>query len=399
MSASIAAIQHALTEAECDGWLFYDFRRSNTIAWDVLDLADTMTTRRWFYYIPANGAPVKLVHAIEHWTLDALDGEKIIYSHWRSLREGLKNILAGAKHVAMEYSPLADIPTVSCVDAGTIELIRSFHVEVVSSADLIQQFQAVWSDGQIADNATAALVMRQLVDAAFGFIRDRLVSNAPVTEYDVQQFLLRGYVANSLVMNDPPMCSVNANAALPHYLPSAEKHERITRGDVVLLDFWAKPDKPSGTYVDITWMAAVDSSPDAIFNGEYLKVFTIVRDARDAALTLVRERFAAQNDVRGYEVDDTARGVITTAGYSEYFIHRTGHSIYTEDHGRGANMDNFETRDARRILPRTSFSIEPGIYLPGKFGVRSEIDVVILPDGSVSVPCAPIQNEIVCLLK
>jgi Xaa-Pro aminopeptidase len=400
MALSVADIQKALRDAGVNGWLFYDFRRSNIIAWDILSLPmETMTTRRWFYFIPGYGTPVKLVHAIEHWTLDALEGEKRIYSDWRSLHEHLRSILSGAKKIAMEYSPNADIPTVSCVDAGTIELVRSCGVDVVSSGDLVQQFQATWSDEQIKDNAIAARAMRKLVDEAFAYIGDKLRAKEKVTEYDVQQFLLRGYAANKLTADHPPMCSVNANAALPHYVPSANEHTEIKRGDVVLLDFWAKPDKPNGTYVDITWMGAADSTPDNIFGGEYLKVFNTVRDARDASLALVQNRFAKKEAVYGYEVDDAARNVIVKAGYGEFFIHRTGHSIYTEDHGRGANMDNYETRDARRILPRTSFSIEPGIYLPGKFGVRSEIDVVILPDGGISVPCSPIQKEIICVLK
>ncbi|HZV12852.1 MAG TPA: M24 family metallopeptidase, partial [Candidatus Kapabacteria bacterium] len=274
MTLSVADIQKALRDAGVNGWLFYDFRRSNIIAWDILSLpTDTMTTRRWFYFIPGYGTPVKLVHAIEHWTLDALEGEKRIYSDWRSLHEHLRSILSGTKKIAMEYSPNADIPTVSCVDAGTIELVRSCGVEVVSSGDLVQQFQATWSDEQIKDNAIAARAMRKLVDEAFAYIGDKLRAKEKVTEYDVQQFLLRGYAANKLTADHPPMCSVNANAALPHYAPSANEHTDIKRGDVVLLDFWAKPDKPNGTYVDITWMGAADSTPDNIFNGEYLKVF------------------------------------------------------------------------------------------------------------------------------
>lgn len=391
----IPQIQTALTAAHITGWLFYDFRRSNTIAYDVLALpSEMMVTRRWFYFVPAVGEPVKITHAIEHWSLDSLPGIKKIYSSWKSLREILAETLRGAATVAMEYSPMAAIPTVACVDGGTLELVRSCGPTVVSSADFVQQFQAVWSDQQITDNLAAAKVMRRLVDESFRLIRDALRSKKKITEFDVQQFLVRAYAAEHLTAADAPICAVNANAALPHYAPSAERHEEIKIGDIVLLDFWAKPDKSDGTYVDITWMAVADSSPSA----EYEKVFGIVRDARDAALELVRDRFSKGKIVRGFEVDDASRNVIVGAGYGDQFVHRTGHSIYTEDHGRGANMDNFETHDDRAILPRTSFSIEPGIYLEGKFGVRSEIDVVISPKGEVLVPIEPIQREIVRIL-
>ncbi len=391
----ITAIQSALRESNIDAWLFFDFRKSNPIAWDVLRIgADEMLTRRWFYLVPASGDPVRIAHAIEGHTLQGLPGTKTTYTDWRSLRAVLHAALRGMARVAMEYSPEGNIPTVSCVDAGTIELVRSLGVEVVSSADLVQQFQAVWTDTQIADNAVAATAMRALVDEAFAFIGDRLRSGVRVTEYDAQQFLLEGYRRNGLTADHPPICAVNANAAMPHYAPDATVHEEIRRGDVVLLDFWAKPAKADGTYVDITWMAVADSSPAP----EYAAIFNVVAAARDAALDLVTSRFAARTAVRGFEVDNAARAVIDRAGYGAQFIHRTGHSIHTDDHGRGANMDNYETHDERRILPRTSFSIEPGIYLPGRFGVRSEIDVVIHADGSVAVPCSPIQRAIVCLL-
>jgi Xaa-Pro dipeptidase len=391
----IREIQSALRLASLDAWLFFDFRRSNQIAWDLLQLGgDEMITRRWFYLVPAHGEPVRVLHAIEGHCLPQLPGGIRTYSDWRSLRTALTDVFREAARVAMEYSPEGNIPTVSCVDAGTIEMVRSLGVDVVSSADLVQQFQATWTDAQIADNLVAARAMRALVEESFAFITDHLRSKTRITEFDVQQFLMTGYGRNGLTTEHHPICSVNANAAMPHYAPTAETHSVIQRGDVVLLDFWAKPAKPDGTYVDITWMAVADSAPSA----EYASVFKVVAGARDAALDLVRSRFASQESVRGFEVDDASRAVIAKAGYGEYFIHRTGHSIHTEDHGRGANMDNYETHDERQILPRTSFSIEPGIYLPRRFGVRSEIDVLITSDSRVVIPCAPIQPEIIRLL-
>lgn len=393
--ASIAQLQAALIESNIDGWLLYDFRRSNTIAYDVLGLpSDVMATRRWFCFVPARGTPVKLTHAIEHWMLDAVDGTKRIYSSWVSLQALLVETLRGVHRIAMEYSPYAAIPTVSCVDGGTLELVRSCGPEIVSSADLVQRFQAVWSDEQIADNLVAARAMRALVDDAFRAIGDALRSGTPINEFDVQQLLVRGYAAHRLTAEHPPICAVNANAAQPHYAPTAAVHAPIAKGDIVLIDWWAKPDKPTGTYVDLTWMGVADSAPSP----EFVRVFNIVRDARDAGLNLVRERFAAKQPVRGFEVDNATRAVISSAGFGDQFIHRTGHSIFTEDHGRGANMDDFETHDDRLILPRTSFSIEPGIYLEGKFGVRSEIDVLIMPDGRVVVPCGEPQREPVVIL-
>jgi Xaa-Pro aminopeptidase len=393
--AMISGIQEILKKEKIDGWLLYNFRGSNVFATRILALpSHVMCTRRYFYYIPRKGTPRKLVHRIEEWNLDTLPGDKTVYLSWKSLSEGLKKILKGAKTVAMEYSPRCAIPYVSTVDAGTLELVKRAGVRVVSSANLVQYFEARWTEEQLADNLEAARQLGQTAQEAFRFIRQRITSNTPTTEYDVQQFMLSEFKKRGIKTEDAPNCSVNANAANPHYEPSKEINSPLKKGDLVLLDLWAKKDKPHSVYADITWMGYIGSTvPD-----EYEKVFQIVRGARDAALNFVRDSFARKKQICGYQVDDAARNYIAAKGYGDEFIHRTGHSIGEEIHGNGANMDNLETHDERRIIPRTSFSIEPGIYLRDKFGVRSEIDVYISKDGEVIVTGEPPQEKMVAIL-
>lgn len=392
----IQDIQKALQLENIDGWLLYNFRGSNVFATRLLTLPEhIMFTRRYFYYIPAFGEPRKLVHRIEEWNLDSLPGEKNIYLSWQSLEESLKNLLAGSKRVAMEYSPKCAIPYISTVDGGVIELVRGSGVEVVSSANLIQYFEAQWDEEQLNDNIQSASHLRQIVDKAFGFIRKKILSNEDVTEYDVQQFMLNGFKNRGLVTSSDPNCSVNGNSANPHYEPTKEIHGPLKKGDFVLLDLWAKKNTPRSVYADITWTGFIGKNvPD-----EYEKIFQIVKGGRDAALQFVRSSLAAGKNIYGYEVDDAARNYITQHGYGEYFVHRTGHSIGEEVHGNGANMDNLETRDERTIIPQTSFSIEPGIYLRDKFGIRSEIDVYISKEKEVVVTGLPMQEHVVAILK
>jgi Xaa-Pro aminopeptidase len=393
-SAMIRDIQKILQIEHIDGWLLYNFRDSNIFATRLLALPKhIMFTRRYFYYIPAKGEPRKLVHRIEEWNLDTLPGGKSIYLSWHSLEEGLKKLLSGSKKVAMEYSPCCAIPYVSIVDAGAVELVRSAGVEVVSSANLIQYFEARWDEEQLNDNTETAAHLREIVDKTFGIIRNQMKSDKPVTEYDVQQFMLSEFKKRGLVTSSDPNCSVNANSANPHYEPTKEIHSPLHKGDFVLLDLWAKKDKPRSVYADITWTGFIgEAVPE-----EYEKIFQIVKGGRDAALEFVRSSMKAGKAIHGYEVDDAARSYISQHGYGEYFVHRTGHSIGEEVHGNGANMDNLETRDERAIIPQTSFSIEPGIYLRDKYGIRSEIDVYISKDRGVIVTGLPMQENVVAI--
>ena len=394
-SALIHEIQQALKTERLDGWLLYNFRDSNIFATRLLALPKhIMFTRRYFYYIPAHGEPRKLVHRIEEWNLDPLPGKKSIYLSWRSLEDGLRELLHGAKIIAMEYSPRCAIPYVSTVDAGTLELVHSTGMEIASSANLIQYFEARWDDEQLKDNIESAAHLHQIVDETFGFIRGKIKLNDTITEYDVQQFMSAEFKKRGLVTSSDPNCSVNANSANPHYEPTKEIHSPLHKGDYVLLDLWAKKDKPRSVYADITWMGFLgETVPD-----EFEKIFQIVKGGRDAALEFVRASIKAEKNIHGYEVDDAARNYIAHHGYGEYFVHRTGHSIGEEVHGNGANMDNLETRDERTIIPQTSFSIEPGIYLRDKFGIRSEIDVYISKDREVIVTGLPMQEKVIPIL-
>lgn len=388
---TISLIQQALAEEGLDAWMLYNFRGNNPFATRVLDLpSHIMQTRRYFYLIPAKGEPRKLVHGIEQWNLDDVPGEKTVYVSWKSLEEGLRKILKGLKTVAMEYSPGNAIPYVSTVDAGTVELVRTAGVQVVSSANLVQRFEACWSEEQAADNFETAKHLREIVDLVFGFLKQKLGSGGSTTEYEVQQFMLKEFERRGIWTESDPNCSVNANAANPHYEPTREVHSAVQKGDFVLIDLWAKKKKDRSVYADITWTGVMSGSvPEDV-----QKVFQTVKAGRDAALKAVKDAFGSGKEIRGCDVDDAARRVIEKAGYGEYFIHRTGHSIGEVIHGNGANMDNLETRDERRVIPGTSFSIEPGIYLPGRFGVRSEIDVYISPKKEVIVTGLPVQEEV-----
>lgn len=392
-------IQKALQAAKIDGWLFYDFRGSDPLALRILKLDEhSVGTRRWFFYVPATGECVKIVHRIEPAKLDALPGKRQEYSSWKEQHALLRAALVFSNkkpRIAMQYSPMNDVPYMSKVDAGTIELVRSFGVDLVTSAELVQQFEAVWSPEQLQTHIEASDKMHRIFFDAFGEIAHRVRANEPTTEYDIEQFIIcRWHEEGMGGEHDDAIVSVNANTANPHYTPKKETALPIKRGDFVLLDLASKLRKPGAVFTDQTWTGYVgETVPE-----EYTKIFNIVRDARDAAVEFVRQNVHARKSIRGADVDDVSRGVITKAGFGEYFTHRTGHSIGEEVHGNGVNIDNFETRDSRRITPGVCFSIEPGIYLPGKFGVRSEIDVYVR-DKDIEVTGQPIQTAIVPILK
>lgn len=362
----ISEIQAALAEAGLDGWLFFDHHSRDPLAYRVLQFAPPrMVTRRWYYFVPASGEPRALVHRIESSMLDALPGSKSVYSGWRKLEEGLRGLLQGARRVAMQYSPNGAVFTASLVDGGTLEQIRSLGIEVVSSADLLQRFEARWTDAQLASHLEAGRRVDAVRRAAFEAIRPGS------TEHGIQQFILEAFDREGLFTDHGPIVAVNANASDPHYEPTADRCSEIRRGDVVLIDLWAKLKEPGSVYYDITWTGFWgDAIPERVQN-----VFEIVRDARAKGSATARAGLA------GWQIDDAVRGHIEDAGFGEYFVHRTGHSIGEDVHGAGANMDNLETHDTRQLIPATCFSIEPGIYLP-EFGIRSEVNVYINADGT-----------------
>ncbi len=388
---NLDAIQHEIRRQQLDGWLFFDHHLRDPLAYRVLHFEAPRTpTRRWYYLIPAQGQPSALVHRVEHAMLDALPGEKTFYSSWTEQVAGLRHLLSGKRRVAMQYSPLCAIPYVAMVDAGTVELVRSAGAEVVSSAELIQSFEARWTPEALESHLEAGRRVDTVRAAAFQYIRERTRAGQTVQEFEVKQFVLDGFATAGLITDHGPIVGVNANASNPHYEPFADNTAPIRSGDLVLLDMWAKLDQPGSVYYDITWTGYCgDTPPD-----EMQRVFAIVSGARDAAVKRVQDAVAAKHDLRGFEVDDVARGYIESRGFGSYFVHRTGHSIGQEVHGNGANMDNLETHDDRRIMPWSCFSIEPGIYLP-EFGIRSEVNMFV-GEGEARVT-GEIQRELVTL--
>lgn len=392
LQQKVEQIQQKLQEYKLDGWLIYNFRQTNIFATKILEMpTDKLSSRRYFYFIPANGTPQKLVHDIEKYDLDHVPGDKNIYSKWKTLHDGLQKILSGVKNICMEYSPNNDIPYLSKVDAGTLEFIRTFGVNVVSSGDIVQYFEARWTDEQYKDVQETANILLTTIDKAFHFIGENLRGRKKITEFDVQQLIMNEFEKNNLTTYSPANCSVNANGANPHYDPSAEQSEVIKKGDYILIDWWAKKKKPGAVYADFTWAAYAGTD----IPKKYQEVFDIVKGSRDAAVEYLRREFGAGHKVRGCDVDDVTRKYIEDRGYGKYFIHRTGHNIGEEVHGNGAHIDNFETMDVREIIPETCFSVEPGIYLPGEFGVRLEIDAYISKNKEVILLGDRIQNEIV----
>jgi Xaa-Pro aminopeptidase len=373
MSYQLDAIQAALREQGLDGWLFYDHHFRDPLAYRILNLHPPgIVSRRWYYFIPSKGEPRGLVHRIESHHLDELPGNRESYSSWEEQTRGIRRILGGARRVAMQWSPNCAIPLVSLVDGGTVDLIRSLGIEVISSADLIQYFEARWNQAQLDGHLEAGRRVDGALRDAFQFIGERLRSNTPVTEWEVTEFIRARFEQGALFTDHGPDCAVNANASNPHYEPKADSSATIRGGDVVLIDLWAKLKAPGSVYYDITWVGYCGNQPPTAVEN----VFTVVQDARNAAVNRVKSAIEAGTPICGFEVDDAARGHIREKGFEQYFIHRTGHSIGEDVHGTGANMDNLETHDDRRIIPWTCFSIEPGIYLP-EFGVRSEVNMFV----------------------
>ncbi len=390
----LGAIQNQLSQQNLDGWLLYDFRRHNDLACELLEIPlELFITRRFLYWIPARGRPIKIVHAIESGHLDHLPGEKLCYHAWQELEMHIAKVLSGSLRIAMEYSPRNALPYVSKVDAGTMEVIRGFGVEVESSADLLQHYTSVWDAHKLDTHLAAAKVLDETAASAWQFIAKALRSGQSLTEYDVQQHIMEEFSKNNCTTEGLPICAVNAHSADPHYAPSKDKSARIKINDFILIDLWCKQNVRRSVYADITRVGVAAARPTE----KQIAVFNIVRQAQQAAVELVRQRFAHDQPVRGWEVDQAARQVIATAGYGDYFIHRTGHNIDVKDHGNGAHIDNLESHDYRQLLKGTCFSIEPGIYLPEEFGVRLEFDVFIRPDGGIDIT-GGIQDSIVCLL-
>jgi Xaa-Pro aminopeptidase len=386
----LPAIQAALRERNIDAWLFYDHHHRDPIAYRVLGLPDgLMVTRRWFYLIPAQGEPVKLVHKIESGHLDSLPGSKRQYAAWQELFDQVKVMLSDHRDIAMQYSPNNLVFYVSLVDGGTLELIRGLGKNVVSSGDLVAQFEATWTDEQIKTHFAARDAIDAITPAAFQEI-GRRVRDGGTNEHDIQQWLMETFRRENLVTDDPPIVAVNANSGNPHYEPRAENSAPIREGDFVLLDVWAKKNTPGAVYYDITWTGFVGKVP----SDRMREIFNIVMQARDAGVQTVRAAVTARRPIAGWEVDRAVRGHIKAAGFGQYFIHRTGHSIGTDVHANGANMDDLEIHDERRILPNSCFSIEPGVYLP-EFGVRSEVNVLVRPKSAEVT--GKIQREIVTI--
>ena len=391
MSADIPSMQSDLRAAKLDGWLFYDFRGRDPIAQRILELPEGMRTRRWFYFVPAKGRPKKLVHKIETQSLAALPGETLYYAGQDELRRNVGKILGRAKNVAMQYSPKNAIPYVAMVDAGTIELVRGSGVKVVSSADLVQKYEACWSDEQLESHRSAGAAIDRIVREAFQHAAKNVREKRTITEYELKVWILSEFEAAGIWTEEGPDIAVNSNASDPHYGPTAESAAPIREGDLLLLDVWGKKKTPGSVYYDVTWIGYLGAKVPE----KYAKVFGVVREARDKVVDLILNNIAAGKPLQGWQVDKAARSVIEKAGYGKYFFHRTGHSIGEKVHGNGANMDGLETHDVRHLIPRTCSSIEPGIYLPD-FGIRSEVNVYI--DEREAQVTGAVQKEILPLL-
>jgi len=390
----IADIQTALTEAEVDGWLFAVFQGNDPISLDLLGLSErALVTRRCYYVIPSQGEPRKLVHGLEPAMLDHLPGSKSVYTTWQQHREQLELLVRDCRRLAAQYSPKNELPTCSRLDAGTAELLASFGVQLVSSADLAQRFAAVWTPAQLASHRRANTHLHRIVKEAFAFVSERLRGGEPVDEHGVQQFILHAFDRVGLHTEAEPIVGVNGHAADPHYEPTPKTSWPVQPGDFLLIDLWAKEKTSDAVYGDITWCGVCAPAP----TDRQQEIWSVAAAARDAGIELVRARWP-RTPIRGYEVDDAVREVIRRAGYGDFFIHRTGHSIGTKDHGQGANMDNLETHDTRRLLAMTGFSIEPGIYFPGEFGVRTEVNIALTAEAAEVTGGEP-QRELLRLLS
>jgi len=387
----IQDIQAALREEHLDGWLFFDHHQRDPLAYRILKLNPKhVATRRWYYFIPAHGEPKGLVHVIESGILQGLPGEVRKYSSWIEQVEGLRVLLAGCRKIAMQYSENCSIPYVSLVDGGTLELVRGLGVEVTTSANLVQLFEARWTAEQLEMHLEAGRRVDCIRAEAFQKIASDLAAGQPITEWDVNRFIRAGFERSGLVTDHGPIVAVNANMSNPHYEPEAGGSREIRKGDAVLIDMWAKLDQPSAVFYDITWTGYCGASPPTALEN----IFEVVRNARDRAIDRVQAAVSQGEVIRGYDVDDAARNYITDQGFGKYFVHRTGHSIGEEVHGTGANMDNLETHDERKIIAGTCFSVEPGVYLP-EFGIRSEVNVYV--ESNEAQVTGEVQREMVTI--
>lgn len=386
-------IQKALRERKIDGWLLCDFRNRDFLAYAVLGLdVSRASSRRWFYFIPARGTPKALVHAVEPRTLDDLPGAKTIYVSWKDLHAKLRTMLGAKKRIGMQYSPKNNVPFVSIVDAGTVELVKGFGHRVVSSADLVQTFVSTIDENGYKLHKQAGAIIDVVLKETFDMIRGGVASRGGISDYEVQQFILKRQVDQGVFTSTAPLVGTNERPADPHFELTAAKARRINRGDTLLIDLYGKMNVPGAIYYDITWVAFVGPTLPA----EYQKIFQVACQARDAAIALVQSQIAKRRPCYGWQVDDVCRAVVVRAGYGKHFVHRTGHSIGSEMHGTGVNIDNLETRDERELVPGCCFSIEPGIYLDGRMAVRTEVNLFIRPDDVAEVT-GDIQREIVTL--
>lgn len=391
MSIDLQGIQSDLRAAKLDGWLFYDFRGRDPIAQRILKLPEGMRTRRWFYFVPAKGTPRKLVHKIESESLAAMPGETMYYAAQDELKSNLAKTLGRAKNVAMQYSPKNEIPYVSMVDAGTIEMVRGTGVKVVSSADLVQKYEACWTPEQLQSHLDAGVIIDRVIQGAFQQAATSVREKRTMTEWDLQQWILREFAAAGIVREVGPDIAVNAHASDPHYGPAEGKSSPIREGDLLLMDVWGKKNTPHSVYYDATWIGYLGAKVPE----KYAKVFAVLRESRDKAIDLIQSHVSAGKPLQGWQVDKAARAVVEKAGYGKYFFHRTGHSIGESVHGNGVNMDGLETKDVRHLIPRTCNSIEPGIYMK-EFGMRTEVNMYI-GEREARVTGA-IQKEILPLL-
>jgi Xaa-Pro aminopeptidase len=371
MPLDIPAIQKSLAIDQVDGWLLYDFHGSNPIAVALAGLTGRHTTRRWFYFIPASGRPQKLVHAIEPGMLDALPGDKTTYAGRRELEQGVTEMVKGCKIVAMEYSAECAIPYLSRVDAGTVDFLRRIGLRIVSSGDLVGRFEAAWTDEQVEMHLAASEKLHRIKDKTFELVGAKLTAGETPLEYEVQQQMMAWIGEEGLVTDHAPIVGAQENAGNPHYAPAPSGSRPIRPNELLLLDLWGKLDRPGAVYADITWTGFAGTPPP-----EIAKAFGVIVAGRDAAVSKVQKAVAAGQAVHGWEVDRATRDVITAAGYGDYFIHRTGHSLGEEVHGNGVHMDDYETHDDRQLVKGTGFTIEPGIYTE-TFGVRTEINMVV----------------------
>lgn len=394
MPKQIEEIREHLFQQHLDGWLLYDNHGSNRFARQLLFIPPSaVLTRRFFYWIPSVGEPVKIVHQIEADCLDHLPGEKMIYLSWKDLDEALTMSLGEAKKIAMEYSPKNAIPYVSVVDAGTIEMVKKNGKKVVSSAQLLPHFTSVLSQEQIESHKETAKILQEILDRAWELIAEHVRHEKKITEFDVQKFILSEFTAHNCVTDDGPTCSVNEHTAHPHYVATRANCKTLERGDFVMIDLWCKKNTQQSIYADITRIAVLGSEPSPM----HQKIFDIVKLAQQEAIRFIKYRLEKGKAIRGYEVDDIARKVIEEAGYGNCFTHRTGHNIDTDVHGSGAHLDNLETSDQRDILAGTCFSLEPAIYIPDHFGVRIETNLLIYKDRTVEVT-GGLEESILCLL-